>query len=102
MIACACMHGRRLMFVLTDSAYVCARNSADDCFDEFKYLFNKEIGYFRNNRLWDGQHYTNDVLIAEFINGKVISPGFFTAIPSAIESPKQDKFLFLNKLNVEG
>ena len=41
-------------------------NYRHECFDEYFYSNVKEIGYFRNNDLWDGQYFTNDILIYDF------------------------------------
>jgi hypothetical protein len=45
----------------------------DDCFDEFYYGTSRSIGYFRNNRLWDGLNYSNGILNSEYVNGKRIA-----------------------------
>ena len=47
-----------------------------DCFDEYKYSTIKKIGYYKNNNLWDGLEYQNNILIIEYINGKLIYKSF--------------------------
>ena len=44
-----------------------------ECFDENSFSNSKDIGYFRNNHLWDGIHYQNNILISEYIKGKRVS-----------------------------
>jgi hypothetical protein len=46
------------------------------CFDDAKERNFRYIGYFMNNSLWDGQHFQNDILKFEFINGKIIAKSF--------------------------
>ena len=47
-----------------------------DCFDEHNYANSKNIGYFRNNRLWDGLNYSNGILNSQYVNGKRIAKSF--------------------------
>ena len=51
-------------------------NYRHECFDEYFFSNSKEIGYFRNNSLWDGQHFQNDYLIHEYVNGERIAKAF--------------------------
>ena len=51
-------------------------NYRHECFDEILYSNVKEIGYFRNNILWDGQYFQNDILTFEYINGEQILRSF--------------------------
>ena len=51
-------------------------NYRHECFDEYFYSNVKKIGYFRNNALWDGQDFINDILIFEYISGKEIAKSF--------------------------
>ena len=41
-----------------------------ECFAEHVEDNVKWIGYFRNNSLWDGQYFQNDVLLFEYFNGE--------------------------------
>ena len=51
----------------------CEDNSyRHECFDILLYSKTKKVGYFRDNSLWDGLTYQNDILIFEHINGKQI------------------------------
>ena len=51
-------------------------NYRHECFDEHSYSNAKEIGYFRNNSLWDGQYFTNDILTFELVDGKQVAKSF--------------------------
>ena len=51
-------------------------NYRHECFDQVLYSDIKEIGYYRNNSLWDGQYFTNDILIFEYIRGEQILRSF--------------------------
>ena len=51
-------------------------NYRHDCFDEFSDTDSQGIGYFRNNSLWDGQYFQNDILTFEFVNGERITKSF--------------------------
>ena len=51
-------------------------NYRHECFDEYFHSNVKEIGYFRNNSLWDGQYFSNEILIHEFVNGEKIAKAF--------------------------
>ena len=51
-------------------------NYRHDCFDEFSDTDSQKIGYFRNNSLWDGQYFQNDILTFEFVNGERITKSF--------------------------
>ena len=51
-------------------------NYRHECFDEFSYSDSKQIGYYRNNSLWDGQFFQNDILIFELLNGEKIAKSF--------------------------
>ena len=47
-------------------------NYRHECFDEIVYANVKEIGYFRNNSLWDGQYFQDDILSFEYVDGEQI------------------------------
>ena len=47
-----------------------------ECFDDYKYSLVRKVGYFIKNSLWDGLHYQENILIAEFKKGKMISKSF--------------------------
>jgi hypothetical protein len=47
-----------------------------DCFDEFNYGTSRNIGYFRNNHLWDGLNYSNGILNSQYVNGKRTAKSF--------------------------
>ena len=47
-----------------------------ECFDENLFSNVKKIGYFRNNQLWEGQYFQNDILLHEYLNGERISKAF--------------------------
>ena len=51
-------------------------NYRHECFDEYSYSNVKEIGYFRNNSLWDGQIFINDILDFEYVDGEQIAKSF--------------------------
>ena len=47
-----------------------------ECFDDVKQQNFRYMGYFRNNSLWEGQHFQNDILTFEFVNGEQITKSF--------------------------
>ena len=47
-----------------------------ECFDENLYSVTRKIGYYRNNILWEGLEYQNNILIIEHKNGKIIYKSF--------------------------
>ena len=47
-----------------------------DCFHDSKFSLTRVVGYFKNNDLWEGLVYKNDILIWEYINGKRISKSY--------------------------
>ena len=49
------------------------KNYRHECFAEQVEGITKEIGYFRNNSLWDGQYFQNDKLIFEIVDGEQIA-----------------------------
>ena len=51
-------------------------NYRHECFDEFFSSNVKRIGYFRNNSLWDGQYFVNDILMLEYVDGEQIAKEF--------------------------
>ena len=51
-------------------------NYRHECFDTFIYSKSKKVGYFRNNSLWDGLYYIDNILLFEYIKGKEIAKSF--------------------------
>jgi len=51
-------------------------NYRHECFDTFIYSKAKKVGYFRNNSLWDGLYYIDNILLFEYIKGKEIGKSF--------------------------
>lgn len=47
-----------------------------ECFGVREYSLVRQVGYFRNNSLWDGLHYQENILIAEYKNGIQIPKSF--------------------------
>ncbi len=47
-----------------------------ECFDDYEFSTARNVGYFRNNTLWDGLHYQKNILIIEFNSGKQIYKSF--------------------------
>ena len=47
-----------------------------NCFADHIYSLSRQVGYFRNNDLWDGLSYQSNILLNEYINGKKIAKSF--------------------------
>ena len=51
-------------------------NYRHECFDDAKEQNFSFIGYFRNNSLWDGKLFQNDILTFEYVDGEQIAKSF--------------------------
>ena len=67
-------------------------NFRHECFDEVLYQNVKEIGYYRNNFLWDGQYFINDILEIVITPNKKINN--FKLLEISIEIFVKKKIIF--------